>query len=136
MTMARKTSTKILLFPAKTCFFFVHGRCCAPDTQQTIGEDERQCRVLELWERLHDDALGLAEKWRLDGNQAVELVVGSLEQAQDLDRLCLDYQADGTDAVLDCIFSYGHLCIQTLPPCPGVCPRFRAHSRSLPDIFH
>jgi hypothetical protein len=134
--MARKIPTKILPFPAKTCCFFVHGRCCAPDPRQAFGEGERQCRVLELWERLYDEALGLAEKWHLDKNQAVELVAGNLEQAQDLDRLCLDYQADGTDSVLDCIFSHEHLCIQTLPPCTGICPRFRAQVKSLPDIFH
>lgn len=99
-------------------------------------EDERQCRVLELWERLQDDALDMAEKWRLEGNQAVALVAGSLEQAQDLDRLCAGYQTDGTDNVLDCIFSHGHLCIQALPPCTGVCPRFKARSTPLPDLLH
>ncbi len=130
------TFKKILPFPAKACSFFVHGRCVAPKTGQTPGEDERQCRVFELWERLQDNALDMAEKWRLNGNQAVQLVAGSLEQAQDLGRLCAGYRADGTDDVLDCIFAHEHLCIQILPPCTGVCPRFQARSKPVSDLFH
>lgn len=129
-------ASKILPFPAKSCFFFVTGRCSLHYVQQALRGDERQCSVLTHWERLHDRALDLAEKHRLDGAGALRLVAGSLEQAQGLELLCASYQPGGGDITLDCIFFHRHLCMQFLPLCAGVCPHFQARPKLTRSASH
>ncbi|HDQ41952.1 MAG TPA: hypothetical protein ENN39_13125 [Desulfonatronum sp.] len=118
-------ASKILPFPAKTCFFFIHGRCSLPQTSLRAREDGPQCRVLSIWERLQDEAMDKAEKNRLNTDLTLELVARTLEQAQDLALLCPGYRPGGKNSALDCIFLHGHLCIQSLPICAGICRHFQ-----------
>jgi hypothetical protein len=119
--------SNILPFPAKTCSYFVRGRCCLPTGEQDPAE-EPQCEVLSVWERLQDRALDMAEECCLDASRTLELVAGTLEQAQDLDLLCAGYRPGGNDPALDCIFFHGHLCMHCLPLCAGMCRHFQTRN--------
>lgn len=116
---------KTLPFPAASCRFFVHGRCCLAEAPTCRPDASVQCEILSLWERIQDSALDMAEQCRLDGAGAAGLVAGSLRQAQNLELLCADYRPAGGEEALDCIFFHGHLCIRFMPTCPGVCLHYQ-----------